>query len=67
MDLESRNESVSEDLHKLTDLKQLIFIVYRKSESFFYPLDVDGTRLHLCNVGDGFDIQYKGTLFATLF
>ena len=55
------------DPHKLLHLNQLLFVAYRKSESFIYPFDIDGTRLNLQNVGDGFDIQYNGTLFATLF
>ena len=53
--------------HKLPFINQLLFVAYRKSESFIYPFDIDGTRLNLQNVGDAFDIQYKGTLFATLW
>ena len=53
--------------HKHPFLIHHLFVAYRKSESFIYPFDIDGTRLNLQNVGDGFDIQYNGTLFATLW
>ena len=45
----------------------MFIAIYSKSESFIYPFDIGGKRLHLQNVCDDFDILFEGTLFSTLW